>query len=108
VRAFARLVAVVGAVLVGALLLRAAPKDMVLVYGLPAAAEARSLEVDIRLGDELVRHAEFRVAPDRREVRHPVRLPRGEYALAWHLGALAGERPLSVEDGGTVVLPLGR
>ncbi len=109
-RPVARLVAVLGALGVGWFLFSRAPRDVVLVYDV-AAPDATALEVDIRRGGALVRHAEFRLH-GAGEVRHPVRLPDGEYALAWRLGAAGasrtGERPIDVTEAGTIVLPLGR
>jgi hypothetical protein len=109
-RSLARLVALLGAVAVGWFLLSRAPRDVVLVYDV-AVAGASSLEVDLRRGDALVRHAEFPLHGGG-EIRHSVRLPKGEYALAWRIdapeGARTGERPIEVTEAETIVLPLGR
>lgn len=109
----ARLVALLGAVAVGLFLVSAAPKDVVLVYDLAGAPGATALEVELRRDGELVRHAEFRVADPGRQIRHELRLPKGQYAVSWRTaspaGALAGgERVLDVEEEGTIVLPVGR
>jgi hypothetical protein len=106
----ARLVAVVGAVALGWLLLGRGPKDVVLVYDL-GVRDATALEVALRRGGEVVRRAELR--PDREgRVRHALRLPEGEYVLAWRVatpaGPRQGERPLDVRESGTIVLPIGR
>lgn len=111
-RYLARLVALLGAVGVALFLLKGGPQDVVLEYELGAVPDAIRLEVDLRRGAEVVRHAEFRL-PGVGEtlVRHAVRLPRGAYTLAWRLvtrdGAVAGERPLEIEEEGTIVLSLG-
>ncbi len=110
-RAPARLLAVLGAVAVAWLLFTGGPKDVVLEYHLSGSPGATRLEVDVRRGAQVVRHAEFRLA-GRGEtiVRHAVRLPRGDYSLAWRLatpaGGDAGERPLAVQDDETIVLSL--
>jgi hypothetical protein len=111
VRFAARLVALLGAALVGWLLLGARPRDVVLVYDVSAAPDATALEVDLRSGGALVRHARILLRPGE-QARHPVRLRDGSYALAWRIerpgGPLAGERTVEVDGDATVVLPLGR
>jgi hypothetical protein len=109
VRLLARLVAVVGAVALGAYLLRAAPRDVVLVYDLAAPGAPAVLEVEIRRGDEVVRRSELTVPASGGQVSHPVRLVEGDYAISWRLsGPLPshGRVPLEVREEGTVVLPL--
>ncbi len=109
-KAAARVVGLLGAVAIGWFLFAHAPRDVVLVYdvGVP---DASALEVNLRHGDALVRHAEFRLHGGG-EVRHALRLPQGEYELAWRVaspsGARTGERPIDVTEAGTIVLPLGR
>jgi hypothetical protein len=109
-RHVARLVALLGAVAVGWLLLDARPRDVVLVYDLHAAPDATALEVELRSGGAPVRRARLRVEAGR-ETRHAVRLRDGTYALAWRLerpaGAVHGERELVVAGEGTIVLSLG-
>ncbi len=109
-RALGRLLLLAGAIGVGALLFRAAPRQLELVYDLGRTPGATSVEVEIRRGDELVRRAALRVTPGV-QLRHPVRLPDGDYRLAFRVatpdGAVAGERALEVREAGTVVLPLG-
>ena len=108
----ARLVALLGAVGVGLFLASSSPKDVVLVYDLAGAPATTALEVELRRGGDLVRHAEFRVSDPDRQIRHAVRLMRGEYALSWRAagptGARAGERILEIDEEGTIVLPVGR
>lgn len=108
----ARLVALLGAVGVGLFLASSSPKDVVLVYDLAGAPAATALEVELRRDGDVVRRAEFRVTAPDLQIRHAVRLPRGEYALAWRAagpaGARAGERVLEIEEEGTIVLPVGR
>ena len=106
-RSLARVVLILGAVGVGALLFRATPREVTLVYGLPPGAVS-TLEVEIRRGDEVVRRAEIRVPAGASEVRHPVRLPDGDYRVVVRAGAAVIERPLTVSEAGTIVLPLGR
>jgi hypothetical protein len=105
-------VALLGAVAVGLFLVSASPKDVVLVYDLAGAPDATVLEVELRRGAELVRRAEFRVTDPGRQIRHELRLPKGQYALSWRAGSpagsLAGERVVDVVEEGTIVLPVGR
>jgi hypothetical protein len=107
----ARLVALIGAALLGWFLLGSRPHDVVLVYDVPAAAGATALEVDLRSGGTLVRHARLLVRPGE-QARHPVRLRDGTYELAWRLERpgepLTGDRTLEIDGDGTIVLPLGR
>lgn len=110
-RSILRLLLLAGAVGVGALLFRAAPRQLELVYDVGGLPGATSVEVEIRRGGgELVRRAALRVAGGR-QLRHAVRLPDGVYTLAYRVatpaGPVAGERPLEVREAGTVVLPLG-
>jgi hypothetical protein len=108
VKALARVVLLLGAVAVGALLLRASPREVTLVYGLPPGEAPAHLAVDIRRGEDLVRHAELRVPGGAREVRHPVRLPDGEYRVVVRAGPAVFERAVTVAEAGTIVLPLRR
>ena len=107
-KALSRAVLLVGAVAVGALLFRAAPREVTLVYGLPPGPPPAALAVEIRRGDELVRRAEILVPAGAREVRHPVRLPDGDYRVVVRAGAAVFERTVTIVEAGTVVLPLGR
>ena len=109
---WARLVALVGAVLVGWFLLGARPHDVVLVYDVSSAPDATAVEVDLRsAAGSLLRHARIRLHAGE-QARHPVRLRDGSYELAWRLdrpsGALAGERTIDVAGDETIVLSLGR
>lgn len=107
----ARLVAVAGAVAVGGYLFGAAPRDLTLVYDVPAPGAGAMLEIEIRRGGEVVRRSELAVPAEGGQVRHPVRLRDGDYALAWSLGGASpahGVLPLDVREGGTVVLALRR
>jgi hypothetical protein len=112
VRRAARLVALLGAVAVGLFLVSASPRDVVFVYDLAGAPGATALEVELRRGGELVRHAEFRVTDPGRQIRHELRLPQGRYAVSWRAaspaGSFAGERVVDVEEEGTIVLPVRR
>ncbi len=107
-KALARVALLLGAVAVGALLLRAWPREVTLVYGLPPGEAPAHLAVDIRRGGDLVRHAEIRVPGGAREVRHPVRLPDGEYRVVVRAGPAVFERAVTVAEAGTIVLPLRR
>ena len=107
----ARLLLVASAVGGALWLLRASPRDLTLVYtfdGVPATL----LEVEVLRGGTPLRRAEFRLPGGGRPVRHELRLPDGEYLLRARLfgdaaPARVRERPLSVAESGTVVLPLG-
>jgi hypothetical protein len=110
-RPLARLVLLAGAVAIGLLLFRAAPREVNLVYGLQGSS-ARSLEIDIEKDGQTVRHAEFRFetgAPG--SVSHRVRLTDGRYVLRASLVSPGGtrrvERPIQVSESGTIVIPLG-
>ncbi len=109
-RHLARLLTIVGAVGVGWLLLDARPRDVLLVYDVRSAHDATALDVEIRRGPELVRRARLRLGPGE-QVRHPVRLRDGTYALAWRLerraDAVSGEREVVVSGDSTIVLSLG-
>jgi hypothetical protein len=111
VKRLARLLALAGALGLGWFLLGARLRDVTLVYDLSAVPDATALEVDLRAGPTLVRHARLSVRPGA-ELRHPVRLKEGTYRLDWRLerpeGALAGTRALDVEGDQTIVLTLGR
>lgn len=107
-KALSRVVLLLGAVGVGAFLLRASPREVTLVYGLPPGEAPARLEVDIRRGGDLVRHAELRVPGGARDVRHPLRLPDGDYRVVVRAGSAVFERDVTVTEAGTIVLPLGR
>jgi hypothetical protein len=104
----ARLVAVLGAVGVGWLLLGDRPRDVELVYDLSEVPEAAELRIAIGRGPTRLREARF-PNPGAR-ARHRVRLTDGEYVLAWSLdgpaGSLRGDRPLEVSGEQTIVLRL--
>ena len=111
VRRAVRLLAVLGAVGVGWLLLGARPRDVVLVYDLSSAPGATALDVEIRSGREVARRAQLRVRSGE-QLRHPVRLRPGAYAIAWRAerrdaAPFSGERELVVTGDETIVLPLG-
>ncbi len=55
-----------------------------------------------------MRHAEIRVPGGAREVRHPVRLPDGDYRVVVRAGSAVFERAVTISEAGTIVLPLGR
>jgi hypothetical protein len=111
VRAAARLAAVLGAVGIGWVLFREAPREVVLVYDLSRTPGATSVHVEVKRGAEVVRRAALTVPAPAGQVRHRVELPDGDYALDFRVatpsGAVAGRRPLEVREAGTVVLPLG-
>jgi hypothetical protein len=81
------------------------------VYDVSSVPDATALEVDLKVGPTLVRHARLLVRRGE-DLRHPVRLKEGSYQLDWRLerpgGALTGVRTLEVEGDQTIVLPLGR
>lgn len=106
-----RFAVLAGALAVAWVLFGSGPKDVTLVYDLAAFPGARALEVDLRRGGERVRDTEFHFdhgAPA--QVRHEVKLPEGEYRLAFRVDTPAGpvrlDRPLTVSEAGTVVLSL--
>jgi hypothetical protein len=106
----ARLVAILGAAALGFFLFRSSPHQVTLVYDLPSPGGARSLEVVIRKGDEVVRRASFPTPGA--QVRHAVRLTSGSYRIDYRLeepsGPVEGERDVTVSEAETIVLPLGR
>jgi hypothetical protein len=109
VKLVARFVGVVGAVALGAWLFSAAPRDVVLVYDLPAAAARAVLEVELSRGGQAVRRAELSVPTGGGPVRHAVRLTDGDYALRWSLSGeepARGETTVTIREDGTIVLAL--
>ena len=108
-RKIGRLLLLAGALGVGALLFRATPRQLELVYDLGGTPGATSVEVEIRRDGQLVRRAELRVSGA--QLHHPVRLPDGEYLLDYRVatpsGPVSGQRPLEVREAATIVLPLG-
>jgi hypothetical protein len=109
-RPLARLVFLAGAAAIGLFLFRATPRDVTLVYALGDAG-ARELEVEIAKAGETVRRAEFRLDPAvSAQVSHRVRLPDGEYVvhltLASEGGARQLDRPITVSESGTIVVPV--
>ncbi len=104
-----RLLAVLGAAAIGAFLFRSSPRDVVLVYDLPADRGVRALEVVIRKDGEVVRRADF--PSPAAQVRHAVRLTDGAYRLEYRLeepgGPVKGQREITVSEAQTIVLPLG-
>lgn len=111
-RLLARAVLVIGTVAVGFHLFSAAPRDVVLVYDLPAPGGTSSLlQVELLRGGDLLRRSELSIPPGAGQVRHPVRLPDGEYVLHWRLsgtGAARGEATVEVHEDATIVLALRR
>ena len=108
-----RLLLLLGFGAIGLFFLRGVPRDVTLVYDLPDAARVRALEVDVVRGGSPLRHAEYRF-PDGapRQVRHPVRLPDGEYEVLVRVSRGTGEPqrtrlPLVVDESGAVVLFVG-
>ena len=110
-RLVGRFLVVAAALGAGYLLFGEGPRDVVLVYDLSRAPDATGLEVELRRGADVVRRAEFRVPREGAALRHPVKLPGGEYTLGWRLatpaGPRRGERALVVSESGTIVLALG-
>lgn len=112
-RAFARVLLVLGLAAIGLFVFRKVPREVTLVYGVPDPGSTRLLEVDIRKGDSVVRRAEFHFSSGApAQVRHEVRLPDGEYTLALRLVGAAGAvtvltRSIAVSEGGAIVVPLG-
>ncbi|HEX9401047.1 MAG TPA: hypothetical protein VF912_13135 [Anaeromyxobacter sp.] len=108
-RKAARLLALVGAIGVGWLLFGARAHDVVLVYDVSGSPGATALDVELRSGGALVRRARIAVRPGE-QVRHPVRLRDGAYALAWRLerpgGTASGDKDLTISGEQTIVLPL--
>ncbi len=109
-KGIARLVLLGGGLAIGLYFLRASPRDVTLVYDF-GRAPARVLEVDIGKAGQAVRHAEFRFpsgAPG--QVVHRVRLTDGQYSVRLNWQAVGSprtlEKPISVKESGTVVLPL--
>jgi len=107
----ARALFVAGAVAIGLFLSRSAPRDVTLVYGL-GGTRATSLEVVIERNGEAVRRTAFRFpggTPP--QASHEVRLPEGRYLLRLTITADGStrhlERPVTVEESGAIVVPLG-
>jgi hypothetical protein len=111
-KAAARAVAVVGAVVVGAVLWRASPHEVRLVYDVARVPGATSVEVTLSREGTPYRRAELSLAAGGdRTVHQDVSLPDGAYRLDFRIaapaGAITGSRDLEVHEAGTIVLPLG-
>jgi len=110
VRALARLVAVAGAVVVGAVLFRSWPRDVTLVYELSGLPGAASLEVEISRGGETLRRSRMRAPAGSGPIRQPVRLPDGTYDLAVRVelppGPIRLSRSVEVDGDGAIRVPL--
>jgi hypothetical protein len=110
-RALARVVALAGAVALGAYLFRSWPRDVTLVYDLGGLPGASEVEVEIRRGGETVRFARIRIPPAAGPLRHPVRLPDGPYQILARVELPRGPVLLSsafeVDGDGAVPLRLG-
>ncbi len=110
----ARFLFVAGALAIGFFVLRAAPRDVTLVYAFEGQPRPTVVEVEVVRCGEPVRHAEFRFekgAPA--QVRHPVKLPDGRYTLKVRLEvpgrpASTQERPFTVDESGPVIVPLAQ
>ena len=110
-RPAARLLFLAGAVAIGLFLVRAAPREVTLVYEVSGSG-SRALEVDIEKAGVAVRRAEFRVAEGARaQVSHRVRLTDGDYVvratLASHGSTRHVDRTIHVSESGPIVIPLG-
>ena len=110
VQGLVRLLFLAGAVGIGLFLLRAAPRDVTLLYAV-GGSRGRALEVDIEKGGESIRRAEFRLADGTpAQVSHRLRLTDGEYVL--RLTLMVGgasrrvDRPITVSESGTIVIPI--
>jgi hypothetical protein len=105
----ARLVLLAGAVALGLFLFRANPREVTLVYGL-AGRGARTVEVEIARGGEVMRRAELRVGADG-QASHRVRLPDGDYVVRVRVLEDGPPRPVertfTVSESGTIVIPVG-
>jgi hypothetical protein len=109
-KALARLLFLAGAVAIGLFLFRAAPREVTLVYALSRPG-TRSIEVEIDRGRAPIRRAEIRLdSPSPTQVTHRVRLSDGDYLLHFTLkgdGAPRyAERPITITESGTVVVPV--
>ncbi|BDG07626.1 hypothetical protein [Anaeromyxobacter paludicola] len=106
----ARMLFLAGAIAIGFFLLRAAPRDLVLVYAIDEQPRPTGVAVDVLRDGETIRHAEFRFARGApAQVRHPVKLTDGSYTLRFRLEApgrpvATVERPLTVDESGPVVV----
>jgi hypothetical protein len=105
-----RLLFLAGAAGIALLLVRASPREVTLVYD-GQGPGVRSLEVDIGKAGVAVRRAELRVPPGSAwQVSHRVRLTDGEYLLRLTLNADGVarqiEKPITVSESGTIVVPI--
>jgi len=110
VRALARLVAIAGAMAVGAVLFRSWPRDVTLVYELSGLPGATAVEVEIRRGGQVLRSARMRAPAGPEPIRHPVRLPDGTYDLAVRVELpprpVRLSRTVEVDGDGAIRVPL--
>lgn len=104
-----RLVALVGAALLALWFFRGSARDVTLVYDLQGVAGARSLEVRIERGGELLRRADFPNPSG--QVRHAMKLTDGTYHVKYAVdapgAALSGDRVIEVSEPQTIVLAIG-
>jgi hypothetical protein len=104
-----RLLLVVGVAAIGIFFVRSLPRDVTLVYALDAPPTVRAIEVEVRRGSDVLRHAEYRFpggAPA--QVSQPVRLPDGAYDLSVRVSREGATPrrvilPLTVSESGPVV-----
>ncbi|HET8732417.1 MAG TPA: hypothetical protein VFM45_01470 [Anaeromyxobacteraceae bacterium] len=107
-----RLLVLVGVAVIGLFFVRSLPRDVTLVYALDAPASVRDLEVEVRRGADVLRHAEYRYAAGApAQVSHAVKLPDGAYDVVIRVvrqGATPRRVviPLSVSESGAIVLPV--
>jgi hypothetical protein len=107
-----RLLLLLGFAAIGLFFLRATPRSVTLVYDLGEPAEVRALEVEVRGGEGVLRHAEYRFpggAP--RQVVQEVKLPDGSYLVAVRVSRASGPvlrsvLPVVVSEGGPIVLAI--
>ncbi len=103
------MVALLGAALLGLWLYRSTGREVTLVYDLHGVPGARSLDVRIERGREVLRRADF--PSPAQQVRHAMKLSDGTYRVRYSIDApgtvVSGERTIQVSEPQTIVLSLG-
>ena len=104
-----RLAFLAGAIGIGFFLFDQNPRDVTLVYAFDSGAVAPGeISVEILRGDDRIRirRAELSNRSRDAQIRHSMQLPKGSYRVRARWNARQEEREVTVEESGTIVVPL--